>query len=97
MPQNSQDLICPILVWSKADYERAVALSEDDMPDTYAEWQEKFRQIYRALPAGATIVKIEADPDEVAAWCRSEGLKNTSPHRAKWAIVKYMRDNGIES
>lgn len=96
MMYGPDDLVCPILVWREADYERAKALSDDEMPDTYADWQEKFRELFRALPAGAKIVKIEADPDEVAEWCRSQGLKITSPHRAKWAVIKFSEMNGIK-
>ncbi len=97
MPKyGNDDLVCPIVVWREADYQRARALSEDEMPETFALWQEKFRELYRAIPAGAIIVKIVADPDEVAEWCRAQGLKVTTAHRAKWAVWKFSQDNGIE-
>ncbi len=96
MKYGPDDVVCPILVWSEANYERAKALSDDEMPETYSGWQEKFREIFHMIPPGAKIVKVEANPDEVAEWCRSQGLKNTSPHRAKWAVIKFADMNGIK-
>lgn len=94
MKYGPDDLVCPIIVWREADYERAKALSDDEMPETYADWQESFRKVSRSLPAGAHVIKIEADPDEVAKWCRAQRLKITTENRAKWAVHEFNRDNG---
>src|SRR5690606_27482534 len=49
-----------------ADYDRAVALSDDGMPATYEMWRSKVDKLVRELPADIEVVRVEADPDEVA-------------------------------
>lgn len=96
MKYGANDLVVPVLVWREADYERAKALSDDEMFETYARWQEEFRMALRAIPAGAIVVKIVADPDEVAEWCRSQGREINAANRAAWATMKFCAENGIE-
>lgn len=89
------EIVAPIVVWADADYERAVELSEDEMPETFAGWQENLRMVESALPAGAVVVRLESDPDEVAEWCRSNGRKITAENRAAYALDRFRRENGV--
>jgi hypothetical protein len=93
---RDDDVVVPILVWRERDYERAKELADDDMMETWEGWKKQFRAVLRGVPPGAIIVRIEADPDEVAEWCKAQGLKVTSDNRAKWAIHRFARDNDID-
>jgi len=95
MQFRDDDIVIPVLIWTEANYERAVALSDDEMPKTFAEWQEKVRIIKRSVPPGAIIIDIEADPDEVAAWCRANGRQVTTQDRAAFAADTFRRNHGV--
>lgn len=95
MKYGKDDLVCPVLVWSEKDYERAVSISDDEMPETFPLWQEQFRNVLRSIPAGAFIVKIKGDPDEIAEWCKVNGLKVEAKNRARWAVERFMADNDV--
>lgn len=96
MKFRKDDIVMPIIVWTERNYQRAVELSDDAMPDTFAEWQEKFRELYSLVPPGAIIVPVEADPDEVAEWCLSNGVKVTSENRARYAVEWCLANSGQE-
>lgn len=82
------------VIWlSPANYDRAVALSEDGMPATYEAWREKIDKLIAQLPPGIRVLKVEVEPDEVAAWCRANGRKVTTQNRsafAAWYVKKKM-------
>lgn len=80
------------LLWfTPANYERALALSDEPMQPTYKAWREKVDRGMRDLPADVEVVKVEADPDEIAAWCRANGGKVNTKTRAAFAAHYLMR------
>jgi len=80
------------ILWiRKTDYDRAVALSEDGMPATYEDWRKKIDGLMRSLPADIKVVRIEADPDEVAQWCRANGRRVDTKGRAAFATFAAYR------
>jgi len=83
--------ILAILWIAPADYDRAVALSEDGMPATYEAWRKKVDKFATETPAGVEVVKVEADPDEVAKWCRANGRSVDSHGRAAFAAFHIYR------
>lgn len=95
MEFGDDDIIVPIIVWTETNYERAVALSEDEMPETFADWQKELAVAKRGLPAGAKIIEIKADPDDVAEWCRRNRGQVTTKDRAAFALYKFQRDYGV--
>lgn len=95
MKYRDDDVVVPILVWRERDYERAKELADDDMLETWADWQKQFRAVLRGVPPGAIVVKIVGDPDKIAEWCKAQGLKVTSENRAQWAVHRFARDNNI--
>lgn len=80
------------VLWIRpADYDRAVALSEDGMPATYEDWRKKIDRLIGQLPAGIKVMKIEADPDEVAKWCRANGHRVDTKGRSAFAAFTAQR------
>lgn len=80
------------ILWiRKTDYDRAVALSEDGMPATYEDWREKIDDLMRSLPADIKVMRIEADPDKVAQWCRANGRRVDTKGRSAFAAVHANR------
>jgi hypothetical protein len=81
------------LLWiAAADYDRAVALSEDGMPATYEDWRKKMDRLIAGLPADIEVMKIEADPDEVAKWCRANGHQVDTKGRSAFAAFSTYRN-----
>ena len=92
---GDDDVVVPILFWAEADYERAVALSDDEMPETYAAWQKYFRAVESSLPPGAIVFHVKCDPDEVAEWCRSQNRQVTAKNRAVYVVERFRREHGM--
>jgi hypothetical protein len=80
------------ILWiAQADYDRAVVLSEDGMPATYEDWRKKIDKVVAGLPAGIKVIRIEADPDEVAKWCRANGHRVDTHGRSAFAAFAANR------
>ena len=78
-----------VVLWlTRANYDRAVALSEDVLPASYELWRARIDAVLAGLPAGVDVVRIEADPDEVAAWCRAHGHRLTAQGRSAFAAAR---------
>lgn len=95
MKFGKDDVVVPVIVWNEANYERTHAVFDDEMPKTFADWQKRHGELLSSIPPGAKIVPIKADPDEVAEWCRSHGLKVTTENRARYAVDRFRRENGV--
>jgi len=80
-----------VLWLTPANYDRAVALSDDGMPASYEAWREKIDRVIGGLPAGVEVVRVEVDPDEVAAWCRANGRKVDTNSRSAFAAAYLQR------
>lgn len=96
MKLRDDEVVVPVIVWDETNYERTHAAFDDEMPKTFAAWQELHADLLRGIPAGARIVPIKADPDEVAEWCRRQGYKVTTENRARYAVERFRRENGIK-
>lgn len=92
---RKDDFVVPLIVWTEQNYQRAVETSEDEMPETFAEWQKLLRETQSQIPIGAIIVPVEADPDAVLAWCRRTGRNVTTENRAAYA-VNWLLENSVE-
>lgn len=81
------------ILWiRKTDYDRAVALSEDGMPATYEDWRKKMDGLIGSLPADTEIMRIEADPDEVAKWCVANGRRVDTKGRSAFAAFRASKN-----
>lgn len=87
-----QRQVLAILWIAPADYDRAVALSEDGMPATYEAWREKIDDLIRGLSADIDVMKIKADPDEVAKWCLAHGRRVDTKGRSAFAFFRASKN-----
>lgn len=91
---GSDDIIIPIIRWTADNYERTHALFDDDMPDTFADWQKLLDAMLNSAPVGAKIEFIDLEPEDVAEWCRRERGKVTTEDRAVFAVEWWKSRNG---
>lgn len=91
MAEMAKRRVVSILWIAPADYDRAVALSEDGMPATYEAWRQKVDKLVSDPPAGIDVLRIEADPDEVAKWCRAHGYGVDTKGRSAFAAFEANR------
>ena len=55
------------------------------MEETFGEWKQLADQaIGAAVLSGKRVMRIEIDPDELAAWLDAEGLKSYNETRARF-------------
>jgi hypothetical protein len=65
-------------------YLRLLELADDreQLHDTYEEWLEGFERLLARM--GPAAQKVAVDVDELAAWCRHEGLPLDGAARARY-------------
>lgn len=83
-----------VLWYSEGQWPRLRALSADasDLEETHAEWLSVARaMVARLRAAGENVVRVDADLDDIVAWCRAHGLPLDGESRSRYAVEK-MRE-----
>lgn len=78
----------PILWPSEKHYPRFRDLCTDEVLDTYEEFVRKVEPLVSKLEReGFAVIKIDFDPDDMAAWCLKRFGKVDSAARGRYATM----------
>lgn len=79
------------VAWYTADaYERVRAISADPeiFHRTHADWLASAEDGVKQLEKqGARVLRVDIDPEQLAAWCRSQGMKIDAKARQMFAVA----------
>ena len=84
------------ILWpSEENYPRFVEVCEGYVQPTYAGFVRVAQPMLDAmLEEGATVVKVDPDPDEMAAWCKANFGNVRSTARATYAAMVALSNDG---
>lgn len=83
------------LAWFlRDDYEQIKAICEDQMHDTYDEWETAINARMKPYEAvGLVLEKVIVRPAELHAWAQSQGLPINAGARATYAAMLLARQS----
>jgi hypothetical protein len=88
-----------VTLWpSRENYARFRALCDDEVPETFDEFEiAATRQLKAMAREGIHVQRLAFDPDEVAAWCRTHyGNVNSYARMGYAAHIALARKDGGE-
>lgn len=79
---------------SESDFNRFRAAAEDAAiwPPTYALWLKSFQMgVAEQAKRGVILAKVEANPDDFAAWCRVHSKVSNVRSRCDYAVEQFAK------